>query len=194
MQTLCWSCENAVPSVVSGAGCSWSRKLVQVPGCELEAGFIISCPEYCPDGQRKEKKEMGKRTWDEKKARELLDSGMAADEVAKALGTATANIKHWKKNNYAVKEHPAALPAEDFHDVEVDTPAHKEAAAPVPVPVAEESVPEDIVEPRKVWEARRLKALISGILLQMDKKKALPIEWVEEFNQLVGGETYEQLR
>ena len=60
MDTLCWTCQNAVP-IPEGKGCNWSRNLKPVEGWEakktikrpsegrMESYCVRSCPEYIPD-------------------------------------------------------------------------------------------------------------------------------------------------
>ena len=62
-QQLCWSCQNAVASEITGRGCEWSRDLRPVPGWTAEMirkpGYgetwsITECPKYIPEPPRKE--------------------------------------------------------------------------------------------------------------------------------------------
>lgn len=71
MQTLCWQCKNAVPSIVKNRGCNWSRKLEPVEGWDAEEtvvgairdmdkakGFrVISCPEFIDDNEPEEEED-----------------------------------------------------------------------------------------------------------------------------------------
>lgn len=65
--TLCWFCQNAVPSPATGAGCSWSRRPhTPVPGWDakrrdvrmssysgdvrtVESYRVKACPEFVED-------------------------------------------------------------------------------------------------------------------------------------------------
>ena len=61
MQSLCWFCLNSVPSKITGAGCSWSRKLTPVEGWEADrvensspssktkSYRVRTCPEFEKD-------------------------------------------------------------------------------------------------------------------------------------------------
>lgn len=69
VETLCWSCKNAVPNLEQTRGCSWSREFVPVKGwdaIETTVGvtrfadgsryytrepnyLIIKCPEFVLD-------------------------------------------------------------------------------------------------------------------------------------------------
>lgn len=56
-QTLCWTCQNAVPDSTGELGCSWSRRLKPVEGwtavettnTTTTTYRVIDCPEYIPD-------------------------------------------------------------------------------------------------------------------------------------------------
>ena len=56
-QTLCWSCDNAVP--YEGKGCSWSRALKPVEGWTAKKNgnsyYVKKCPLYIKSKKRKEK-------------------------------------------------------------------------------------------------------------------------------------------
>lgn len=64
-KTLCWDCQNAVPSRDGKRGCSWSRKLIPVDGWQAEptekrdsfdrvcASYLVkACPLFIPDEPR----------------------------------------------------------------------------------------------------------------------------------------------
>lgn len=63
--TLCWTCENAVPSRDGSRGCSWSRGLQPVPRWTSLCRFmqinkridvyyeVLECPEYIRDKDNK---------------------------------------------------------------------------------------------------------------------------------------------
>lgn len=69
-QTLCWKCQNAVPSRDGKRGCSWSRKgnipvegWTAEPTEKIETGgricrsFLVkNCPEFIPDKKKEEGK------------------------------------------------------------------------------------------------------------------------------------------
>ena len=57
-QNICWYCKNAVPSIKTGAGCSWSRKFEPVEGWtatktvvnESDVSYhVVGCPEFEED-------------------------------------------------------------------------------------------------------------------------------------------------
>lgn len=61
-QQLCWSCQNAVPSLDGRRGCEWSMDLRPVPGWTAEmvtkTSFgstwrITACPKYMPEPTRR---------------------------------------------------------------------------------------------------------------------------------------------
>lgn len=62
--TLCWGCQNSIPSPSKGLGCNWSRSFEPVKGwtakkvppssyvgknSEKDGYFVIKCPEFLPD-------------------------------------------------------------------------------------------------------------------------------------------------
>ena len=66
--TLCWKCQNAVPSNTNG--CDWSRhgapvegwtakptKILQPPKATIDSYLVIDCPNFKPDKRRKRSKD-----------------------------------------------------------------------------------------------------------------------------------------
>lgn len=41
------------------------------------------------------------------------------------------------------------------------------------------------IVPRKIWEDKRLEEIKSAILRYIDSRHAIPLEWVEEYNELI---------
>lgn len=63
-ESKCWSCGNAVPNLITGAGCSWSKEFKPVDGwkadrhilykntCrEIESYHVKTCPLFRRDGE-----------------------------------------------------------------------------------------------------------------------------------------------
>lgn len=110
MESLCWCCQNAVPSKEKGTGCPWSERFAPVDGwCafrhEIDNGegrftesyCVASCPRFradpgaVPSGQRAPKR------WTEQEVRRLIrfiQAGSTIADAAKQLGRDTGSVKH----------------------------------------------------------------------------------------------------
>lgn len=117
-QTLCWGCQNAVPSPSTGAGCPWSRAGKPVEGwratrrdvlmqrmkgysTRIESYLVTACPLFLTDGppksgrdtvHTKEGKDVREITWDTAKARALKSEGLSNKEIADMVGTTGAAV------------------------------------------------------------------------------------------------------
>jgi len=41
------------------------------------------------------------------------------------------------------------------------------------------------VMPKHIWDAKRKQDLLEAVMRYMDKNKPVPVEWIQEFNELV---------
>lgn len=116
--TLCWWCQNAVPSAERGHGCSWSRAAQPVPGWTaerrdvlmqgagkrnarrvVESYLVTACPLFQRDGPAKitTDKKGGKgvrtRSWDTARAQVLRDEGRSMREIADMVGASEVAVR-----------------------------------------------------------------------------------------------------
>lgn len=107
--TLCWSCENAVPNE-NGRGCTWSKRFIPVKGWtarpRLSGGIyeprkarsykVIECPEFIPGKEYKEVLRMEKEELMKKleKTEELLQD--CINELCYKCGEYRGEYPHLK--------------------------------------------------------------------------------------------------
>lgn len=109
-ESLCWCCQNAVPSKEKGTGCPWSERFAPVDGwCAFrnvidngegrftESYCVKSCPLYRADPGAVPSNLSAPKRWKEHEVRRLIhfmQAGSTVADAAKRLGRDTGSVKH----------------------------------------------------------------------------------------------------